>query len=648
MLQSIRDKSQGWIAWVLIILLCLVFGLWGISNYLQGGNSSSVAAKVNGTKISAHEVSNLYNRLRQEVQMQLGRNFHINEELSQTLKHKALETLIKNEVIHDYAKNKGYVVPMAELQNFILTNRAFQVKGKFSSQVFQQFIERMYGSEDAFLHELSAALLSNQIQLGIAASEFVLPNEVHGFMRLVYQVRDFKVARIPAKRFQNQVNITPAAEQAYYKDHQDKFKIPEQVKIQYIKISIKEIAQNLKKEISKETTKLKDFYQNNQSDFTTPPKWHVAHILIPAAPANDAKAVARVKEKLTHIEKELKAGANFAALAKQYSKDIVSARKGGELPWFGPKGMTPAFVTAVDKMKVGAISRPVKTKYGFSIIKLLAKQKGKTAPFSEVKDKIIALMATQKADQMFLNRREIMANKVYESQTTLKPAAKLLGVPVQETAWFSKKTNHRGILRNPVIVKAAFSDDVLVQKYNSDVLPLSNNTAAVAIRVSEHQRARVKSFKAVQAEIKKILVQQAEAKLAKAQGEQLIKNWQKQKQSIAHVANQYHISFDTYKEIKRTTVNAKLSPAVIDFVFKMAHPKIKQTHPVVSGFSDAKGDFVLVALERIHQDLKQTKAMKAKDKTGFSDQLSRSYGQLAINALMKELMGQAKIVHENG
>src|SRR5207302_938232 len=133
MLQSIRDRSHGWISWLIISLVCITFLLFGIHNYWSEGSANGAAvATVNGTKISRSLIELVYERLRQQRQFQLGSGDTINEKLESQLKSQALNQLIMSTVLSQAAAGDGYRITKVQVANTLLQIPAFQVNGQFS------------------------------------------------------------------------------------------------------------------------------------------------------------------------------------------------------------------------------------------------------------------------------------------------------------------------------------------------------------------------------------------------------------------------------------------------------------------------------------------------------------------------------------
>lgn len=255
MLQVMREKIQGWIASIIIGILVIAFALWGIEYYLERGGSTNVVAKVNGKPISEGLVNAVFERLRS--------NQTLDVDAQAKLKQQALRQIISAQVLSEGALKSGYRISPAQLDDVIMQLPAFQFQGQFSPQRFQQVLTMMGYSQDQFIADLQRTLLVNQMQIGVVNSAFALPNEAQQALRLANQKRDISYLIIPANKFLDFYKRDPNAINTYYQHHQDQFKTPEKVSIEYVELSVEQLGKNL----SISPQELQQYYQNNNSAF---------------------------------------------------------------------------------------------------------------------------------------------------------------------------------------------------------------------------------------------------------------------------------------------------------------------------------------------------------------------------------------------
>ena len=407
MLQSIRDRSQGWLTGAIVAIICVTFAFWGVHSYVGGNGAMDVVAKINGHTIKQGDLNSTYQRLRQQQQMQLGAAFVIDQKREMLLKRQALNQLVMTYVLSQAAAKEGYRVTSDEVGSALLSIPMFQVDGRFSRERFNEVLSNILYTENAFLADLKTTMLVNQVRAGFLDSAFSLPNDIATAAKLVNQKRDLAYIIVPLERFRKQIQISENDALTYYKQHQADFTAPEKVGIEYVQLSLPQIAAQQ----HFNDAQLLQFYQNNLSTYTIPARWHVAQILVKIPDDASPQQVAEAKGKIDSIAQRLRAGGNFAQLAQEFSDDVTSARNGGVLDWFGPGVTDPVFEKAVVGLKqIGDLSLPVRTKYGFNVIKLIGNEKPEVMSFEKVRNRVTKAFAQQQAEQVFADSSDKLAN----------------------------------------------------------------------------------------------------------------------------------------------------------------------------------------------------------------------------------------------
>ncbi len=300
MLQSIRDYTHGWIAGVIISLLIFSFALWGIHSYLLGAGSNDVAAKVNGTQITKNQLAVAYERLRRQLQMQTG-STSLPSTSETNLKERALQNLINFQVLEQASLANDYRITTNQIDGFLQSLPDFQVNGKFSVSRFQQIISAMMFNIPDFIDMVKTTLLIDQPRLGIIFTSLAMPNEINETMALIGQERELRYLLIPQSYVaHHSVIISKETIEAYYAKHQDQFKTPEQVSVDYILLSAKDLANK----INPTEEELKNFYSENSSSFSQPydqVKNKVKQLL---ASQKSEEELANKKEKMANLTYE--------------------------------------------------------------------------------------------------------------------------------------------------------------------------------------------------------------------------------------------------------------------------------------------------------------------------------------------------------
>ncbi len=243
MLQTIRDKSQGWFAWVVISVLCLSFALWGISYYLGKGSITDYIVKVNGHRITDRDLGIAYDQLRQKSLLALGANAVANPAFEKQLKTQALQQLVSSLVIMQAAHKEGFVISTEQVQALILSMPAFQVDGQYSPLRFQQILASMNYTETSFLNRMRQQMVLDQMQSGFVTSAFVLPHDIDNGIKLFNQKRNVNYIQIATSALADSVKVSQDKIKQYYDAHKESFKTPEKVQLAYVELSLQKLQQ---------------------------------------------------------------------------------------------------------------------------------------------------------------------------------------------------------------------------------------------------------------------------------------------------------------------------------------------------------------------------------------------------------------------
>lgn len=630
MLQSIREMSQGWLAWLIVIMLCLVFALWGVHSYLYGRSAENLVAKINGVKITKQQLNVVYNQMRRQQQLQLGANYSSSEKAQALLKKIALQTMISSIALNKAAKKDGFRVAPILVEKLLASMPIFQVNGVFSQARFQLFVNNLLYSADEYLAQLQNEILVTQVRNAIIGTSFVLPQEVKKSIQLINQKRSFHYAIIPINHFLAKVKLKPKDAENFYQQNLDSFKLPEKVSVEYLKLSIADLMRT----INPGNTQLKDFYQNNIASFTKPKQLHFSVIMIAMPQQASSAQIKQAQDKLALVTSKIKQHADFASLAKQYSDDAHSAAQGGKWPWISAVQL-PAELRAVlpNLQKVGDISMPIKTRQGYFILKLLGFKSQQVVPFNTVKKKVLRNFKQQTAEQKFADLRDQLANITYENSDSLDPAAKQLKLPIQTTGLFTKDGGKKGIISNPRFVAAAFNDEVLNQRDNSDPIDLSDNSVIV-LRVKQHIPAAVKSFAQIKSLITNKLRQQAATQQAMELGDAVVKELQAKK-SLQDIARANKLNWKNI--INASRHDARVDVNILDAAFNLS----RSTKVSAQSLRLPSNNYAVVILDKVQEGAAQK--LSATQRRAFKKTEAQKLGLLEYQLYAQGLLQQAKV-----
>ncbi|OGT12388.1 MAG: hypothetical protein A2X77_02330 [Gammaproteobacteria bacterium GWE2_42_36] len=628
MLQFIREKSQGWIASVIVIGVCIPFILWGVKSYLYGQSNEALVATVNGNKITQRDFLFFYNQYKQQQRMdQPDSEMAVN---TTALKEAALQSMISNLTLTQDATGHGFVAAPELIDATLAKIPIFQVNGVFSSIRFEEILSRMLYTPETFFQQLSNKILVNQVKSGFVDTAFVLPSEINRSIALVNQWRDFDYLIVPKNRFLSKVTVSNQAIKDYYGQHPEAFKTIEKASFDYIRLSLNDLVQS----IQPTPAQLQDFYQTNITAYTVPRQWQVQYISLPIPMQETPKQLAAVDQSIKTITQQIKTGVDFVKLIQQYSDDKSTAVNEKQLAWINAGQVTDIVRDALMKMKVGDISMPIRTSQGYQILKVVNVKPEKVMPFSQVKDKIMLAYRQQKAEQTFANLNDKLANLTYETPNSLTSAATTLNLKVQTTDLLTRQGGNDSFTKDARILQAAFSDDVIIQHNNSAPINLDENTVVV-LRLHQYEPAQIKPFDQVKADITRLLQDQAAKAQAESAGQQILVNLK-----IGTLpktdASGFPLSWQSKRNIKSRD---KTVPSEILMVaFRMARPS---KVPTQKGLSLASGDYAIIRLNQVQTILPGT--VDHPKQQAFTESMSNGYGNLDYNFYAEGLSNKAKV-----
>lgn len=625
MLQTIREHTQGWIAGTIISIIILTFALWGIHSYFIGGAANPDIAQVNGVGISKSQLSMAYERLKRQIQSQFGNSnpFAGKDDL---LKKRALQGLIDNEVLKQAAINQGFMVSDAQINNFLQTMPEFQVDGQFSMERFQQVLSSSMLSVGEFLDLIRNNLLINQPRIGVVSTSVSLPDETSSTISLINQERDFDYLTIPNSVFMSQpVTIAPDKIQAYYNDHKKEFMTPEQVSVEYLQLSLSDISAKL----NPSDDVLQSYYHENIASYTLPVQWKLIDLEIPLAATATPDEAKKAQDKANVAFQAIMNGQDFAKVVKGYEGSLTS--KG----WMTLTQIPAELQKTVSSLtQVGQVSKPFRTSKAMVIVKAVAIQQPTAQTFDEVKSRIKDNYLRQHAEENLAAARDRLADLTYEHPDSLQAASSEMGLPVQTTGLFSKEAGGKDISQNKKIRDVAFSQDVIKNQNNSDVIQINPETIIV-LRVKSHISAKVQPLANVSAQIATILkTQEANVRADKASQDMLKKlNAGGDPQEVAAINK---VSWKKAGLIGRFA--NKLDAAIAELAFRLPNPVSNHNKPIF-GLTRLPNGFAIVRLNAVKPGVIADKKQYAL----YAEQIQNSEGMLEYELYKLSQTNQAKI-----
>lgn len=635
MLESIRQHAQGWFAWAILIMVVVPFAMWGIHQY-EGGGSSANVASVNGKEISLDDFQRAYQQQRNRIQSALGKSYDPSLINDKDLKKSVLENLINREVLLQGAHDAGMRVSPVQVGEEIRAIPQLQSDGKFDAALYQRLVRAQGMSVGGFERSMGEDLLVQQVSRGIAASAFVTKEELDALLRIKLQRRDIGYALVPVSAYLPAVDVDDKAVEQYYKDNPERFRSPEQASVDYLELSVDQLA----KGVTVSEDELRERYQERAADFVTPEERRARHILIPVASDASPAEVDAAKKRAEDLLARIRKGESFADLAKQYSKDPGSAKQGGELGFFGHGAMDKAFEQAAFSLKPGEVSEPVRSTFGFHLIKLEEIRGGERKPFEQVRDQLERDVRHRKAEDLYYDQAETLSNLTFEHADSLKEAADKLRLPIQSTPLFTRDSG-TGIAANPKVREASFSDDVLLGGKNSEAVELDQDHVVV-LHLREHKPAALRDLDAVRDQIRQTLRLAAAKDKARAAGDELVKRLRAGEDPVK-VFGPLKLAWQRSGFIGRDEV--KLDPQLAKAAFEAQRPG-DDHKPQFGGKVLGSGDYAVYGVFEVKEG--DPAAADAQARAALREALLRERGDVMFQGYLDGLKSEMKIVrHED-
>ena len=499
MLVAIRERATGWIAWALVILITIPFALWGINSYFEG-DSKVVVATVNGVDLEQRAYQQALSDHRRSLVQIMGRNVDAEYFSSQAFKLQVLESLIDSNLQAEYLRERGYRVTDEQLVSRIRSIETFQSDGVFDTDRYETLVRNAGLSVEGFEQQQRQQGALEQLRMGLSETAFVMPATIDRAIELLNQRRSASYAVLGVEKFSHSAAVDAAAVRAEYDNNPDRYVNPAEIQVDYLRLSVVDLAQ----QISVDEDSLKSYYDMNTAQFSRPGSRRASHILISVAADASADVVDATRTQAAGLVLRARAGEDFEQLAREHSGDTGSAGRGGDLGVIRPGTMALPFEEAVFALDQGEVSEPVRTDYGWHVIRLTDLRENETKPFTVVRDEIRAVLAREAAEEQFLALAEDFQNIVFEQPGSLEPAADILGLPIERSEWFSRATG-TGMAKSVVVRQAAFSDEVRVDRLNSEMLEVDSDTL-VAVRYADFREQRKQAFEEVRQGIESELV----------------------------------------------------------------------------------------------------------------------------------------------
>ena len=582
MLQTIRDKITGVVATLFLGAIALVFVFWGI-DFKTG--TRTFAAKVGSERISIETVQRAWQQRQSQLQQML--RDELPPDMVKSQQTMLLDQFVQQALLKQRAERYGYRVTDAELAERVMQYPQFQVDGKFSPDRYNAMLSASGLSPTGFEAELQEGLIIDQLRNAVIESAFVAPYELDRRYAMEKQEREIDYALIPAASFAATTSITDEQVKKWYDDNKQNYLLPETVNLQYVELT-RERAES-RVEVTEQA--LKEYYEQHKDAFTTEEQRHGRHILITVGDGVDDAAAKKKAEELTA---QAKAGADFAQLAKDNSKDAGSAQQGGDLGLATRDVFVGPFGDALFSMTAGEIRGPVKSEFGYHVIKLEEIQAGHVKSFEEAHAELDSEYRKERAQNIFYDESQKLADLSFAALTELDSVAKQMNLEAKTVTGFTREGGGE-LGQEPGVIDAAFSEDVLERRQNSPLVTIGEDRVLV-LRVTDHKAAEPRPFDSVSAQIREQLKTERMRDAAAAQGAFAMARLQRG-ENWDGVMTAQHLTAVGKRFMGRQ--DGVAPAAIVRSAFNAPTTEISEAKPYFGGVTTDDGNYAVYAVTQV-------------------------------------------------
>jgi peptidyl-prolyl cis-trans isomerase D len=567
MLQRLRDGLQGTISKVILGAIALTFIVWGGAGSIDfTGVGDNVAAEVEGEEIPASDATQAWVDTQQRYSSQFGTE--VPEARKAEIQTSIIDNLILRKVLELRLKDEHYRVSDAAVFAEWRSIPQFQTDGKFDTAKVAMTLQNINKTETEFFRETRANMLNNQLQQGIGASYFLTRAEQQRLFNLENEEREVQYLQLPAQQYQGAEPIDPTAVDAYYQKNGDRFMSAEYVALEYAELRLEQLSTT----VVPTDADLQKLYDDNRAMYVREESRHARHIVIGVNPGDDEAAALKRAES---VVAEARAGKDFAELAKKYSTD-ASKEQGGDLGLVTKADFAGPIGDTLFAMKVGDVSAPVKSQYGFHIIKLEAIQPQEERPFADVRAELDSQYRQDKAAELFNERQDQIQAQIDKGVTDIDQIAKELGLTRGAVPQFLRGGGGEPLGSGPDLQAAVFSDAALNQGKIAGPVALGEDRL-VLVKVASHHKAAVKPLAEVHDEIVAILRHERGVAAARIAAEGALKKLEAG-EKLEDVAKGLNATVEPARFVSRgdPSIPAALRTAVFDAPRPTDKPVIRQ------------------------------------------------------------------------
>ena len=625
MLQSIRDNAQGLVSKILVGLIAFTFVIWGADSLFTFSTDSGAPATVNGEDISLQ-------KLAQKSELNRRQLLISNPDLDpvaldmQTIQANTLEQLIKQEIFLQLAAESSMAFGTSSVDQIIVDTPEFQVDGKFDLQRFQSLIGGAGLTANTYKQQLIENNLLNQINQGVTATAFSLPEQVNLIAKLDGQTRSIDTLVLSFAQQLENTEISAEQIANHFADNQDRYISPEQMQVEYVLLNKDQFAS----QVNVTEADIEAAYNESQQQFVAEAEREVAHILFNVnTEQTEAEALALAEQAYQALEE----GADFAQVAADFSQDTGTANDGGSLGIVLAGDFGDTFDETLLALQEGNYSKPVVTQFGVQIIKLQSIVETSYPSFAEQQDSIKANLQSQGAEALYVAASESFADIAFSSSDLQELSAEF-DLEIKQSAWFGRTGAEEFGEVGQRVADAAFADEVLVENNNSEVIELSSEELLV-VRLLQHKPSAPLELEEVSEGIRLQLAQQQALEDLQLVADDYVAQLNGGA-NVEAIAAQTQTEWQSFDDLARFSTD--VSPMLTQAAFKLPRP---QQGDVFGTSLDFTGDISIIRLRDVTDG--NTDDLGEDQRLSLAQALSNIQGQSDIVAFEAELNSKAEV-----
>ena len=627
MLRLMRKHAGNWLIKILLGAIVIVFIFWGVGSFRA--ERGSRVALVNGDQITVDQFRNAYDNLIEQLRTRFGSK--LDDKMIKTLqvKRQALNLLINNELLIQEAEKLKFRVSEQELADAIMHIPAFQRGGVFDRYRYKNVLENLRMTPESFEADQKNQMLIDKLRTLVTSSAKVSDQEVREWYEWLNAMVNIDYVLFDPSRYKN-IHVTEEEIKSFYEKQKENYKTETMVKVRYLDFDPKQYQSKVKLS----DAEIREYYDENLASFRIPKKVVARHILIKVSPDADPETVKKTKERALKILKLAREGKNFAELAKKYSEG-PSRKDGGYLGEFTKESMVKPFAEKAFSMKAGEISEPVRTQFGWHIIKVEKVIDAHTISFKDAKKGIQEKLTENKAKSMAYDAAESVSDIAYEGDDLIN-AAKERHLTILTTDFFTKKGPIKGISNPSKFASIAFD---LSTGEISDVQEFPDGY--YILQLLKRIPPEIPPFDKVKERVKNDLIKEKQNQNAKADASAFLAALKNGK-TMSEESKQFHLTPETTGFFKRNGLvpNIGYERNISEAAFQLTHEK-KLPESVLKG---AKGYYVIQYKDK---KISQSDTFD-KDKENIKEQLLAQKKSEIFDALLAHLKSKAEITIKEG